>query len=74
MYRSTGHVEFPKFQTGSFVERKAPGNSAQRIQNRASDPLAIGTRNPSSTDEEPKIHYLHFNQERKNLFLILRIF
>lgn len=71
MYRSIGHEKFPKFQTGSFVEWKAPGNSAQRIQNRASD---YGTRNPSSTDEEPKIHYLHFNQERKNLFLILRIF
>ena len=24
MYRSIGHVEFPKFQTGIFVERKAP--------------------------------------------------
>ena len=24
MYRSIGHVEFPKFQTGIFVEWKAP--------------------------------------------------
>ena len=24
MYRSIGHVEFPKFQTGMFVEWKAP--------------------------------------------------
>ena len=33
---------------------------------------ATGIRNPSSTDEEPKIQYLQFNQEGKHLFLILK--
>ena len=33
---------------------------------------ATGIRNPSSTEEEPKIQYLHFNQEGKHLFLILK--
>ena len=37
MYRSIVHVEFPKFQTGIFVEWKSPGNLAQGIRNRASD-------------------------------------
>ena len=30
MYRSTGHVEFPKFLTGLFVDEKAPNDSVTK--------------------------------------------
>ena len=31
MYRSFGHVKFPKFQTGIFVEWKAPVGAKQGL-------------------------------------------
>ena len=72
MYRSIGHEKFPKFQCKPefLLNGKRPGTQPKE----SGIVLVTGIRNPSSTDEEHKIHYLHFNQERKHLFLILRIF
>ena len=41
MYRSTGHVEFPKFQIGIFVEWKVPNISNSRLGRYSDKPLRL---------------------------------
>ena len=52
MYRSIGHVTFPKFQTGIFVEWKAPLVTVERCPDLAACLARIVARRPLKLNQE----------------------